>query len=414
MPEAGRDFLLPDLGEGLEDATVITWLVRVGDAVALNQPLCLVETAKAEVEVPSPYAGTVVAVGGAEGETLRVGSLLARIDPATGTGTPTALPGAVPERRPTLVGYGHDESIDRSRRSRRTPGSAASTDARPLAKPPVRLLARRLGVDLAALAPGSGASGVVTRSDVEAAARPAAPTSSLASKTTIPVRGVRLRIAEHLTTSRTRIPDASCSVVVDCHRLLAVRAGLNGRAESRGLEPAITPFSLLSYLVVQSLQASPLLNATYDDAGPSIRVHAGVHLGIGTATDRGLVVTVVRDAHAMTAHTLSTEMARLAAGARSGTLAPADLVGSTFTISNFGALGIDEGTPIINHPEAAILGVGSIRPRPHVVDVDVVARPTASLTLVFDHRVCDGAEAGHFLSDLRELIEAPELALLAP
>jgi pyruvate dehydrogenase E2 component (dihydrolipoamide acetyltransferase) len=435
MPDAGQDFLLPDLGEGLEDATIVRWLVAVGDRVALNQPLCIVETAKAEVEVPSPHAGTIVQLGGADGDTLLVGALLTRID--TGGGPADRAPPEEGQPEPTLVGYGRDEAHDRSRRRRRGAVAAeraptvvaappASTRLSALAKPPVRLLARRLGLDLTELAPGSGPRGIVTRADVEAAAarRASEPGSvadvgangDLAPSTegwdAIPVRGIRARVAERLTASRADIPDATCSVVVDCTRLLEVRAALNERAERQGAAPDVTPFSLLAHLTVHALGRTPILNSTYDADGPEIRVHRAIDLGIGTATERGLVVTVVHDAAACSAGELARRLAGLSEGARAGTLAPADLQGSTFTISNFGALGLDEGIPIINHPEAAILGVGSIRPRPHVVGSAVVARPTASLTLVFDHRVCDGVEAGGFLGDLRAFVEAPELALL--
>jgi pyruvate dehydrogenase E2 component (dihydrolipoamide acetyltransferase) len=418
MPEpAGRDFLLPDLGEGLEDATIVQWLVAPGDVVALNQPLCVVETAKTELEVPSPYAGTIVALGGDDGETLPVGALLARIDTVVDLRAATR-----PE--PTLVGYGHDEAIDRSRRSRhRRPTEALGAVAsgpgtiggagRPRAKPPIRLLARRLGVDLRTIAP-TGPGGVVTQADVERAAALSTEAPSPGADddvSIIPVRGVRARVAAHMTESRQTIPDASCRLTADFTRLLDVRAALNAHAERRGLEAVITPFALLCRLVVQTLQANPILNSSYDADAPAIRVHNHVRLGIATATDRGLVVTVVHDADHLGVHALATEMARLATGARETALAPHALQGSTFTISNLGALGLDDGVPIINAPEAAILGVGSIRRRPHVVDDEVVARDTASLTLVFDHRVCDGAEAGAFVTGLRELIEAPELAL---
>lgn len=440
-----RDFLVPDLGEGLEEATIVEWWVAPGDRVALNEVLCTVETAKAEVDIPSPFAGSVVTLGGANGETLRVGSLLARI----------AVDG--PAREPTLVGYGHDESIDRSRRQRAgpqavdvvevaeqapapaTPTPAPPTPAtpspatpspvlspsaggRPLASPPVRKLAKDLGVELAAISPGSGPGGIVTRSDVVAAsdragegaaATPAAGAPAPAAGVTlIPVTGVRARVAEHMTSSRARIPDATCSVVVDCTRLLEVRATLNAAAERRGLGTPVTPFALLCRLLVQAIGSAPVLNSTYDEDGPAIRVHEAIHLGIGTATDRGLLVTVVRDARSRSTLDLATEIARLALAARDHTIAPSDLVGSTITVSNFGALGLDEGIPVINHPEAAILGVGTIKARPHVVDGQVVARPTASITLAFDHRVADGADAGRLLTTLRDLIETPELALL--
>jgi pyruvate dehydrogenase E2 component (dihydrolipoamide acetyltransferase) len=282
------------------------------------------------------------------------------------------------------------------------------------------MLARRHNVDLASLAPGSGPGGVITRSDVDtvlstATAEPMPPLArsrTVAAGSTIAVRGVRARIAERMTSSRARIPDATCSVTADCTRLLEVRASLNEHASRLGLEPAVTPFSLLARFVVQALGANPMLNSTFDEEVPEIRIHEQVHLGIGTATERGLVVTVVRDAGRLGVHNLSSALAELSDRARTGSATPNGLQGSTFTISNFGALGLDEGIPIINHPEAAILGVGSIRPRPHVVDGAVVARPTAALTLAFDHRVCDGAEAGQFLGDLRRLIESPELALL--
>jgi 2-oxoisovalerate dehydrogenase E2 component (dihydrolipoyl transacylase) len=432
------DFAVPDLGEGLEEATIVRWLVGVGDPVELNQPLCVVETAKAEVEIPSPFAGRLLERGGAEGETLPVGTLLARIDPGeSGIGSAPAAAGAGlgnGGRTPVLVGYGVDASHDRSRRTgslvggaAAAAGSPASAGTRPLAKPPVRKLARTLGVDLAALSPGSGPGGIVTRDDVLAASAGAktvlataparhepnlTPERSRAGDETVPVRGVRARIAERMALSRSRIPDATCGVWVDCTELLAVRRRLDGAAQSAGRPPVVTPFALLCRLVVDALRSQRLLNSTFVEDGPEIRVHGSVHLGIGTATERGLVVAVARDADRRSTLDVATEIARLAEAARAGTLAPADMVGSTCTVSNFGALGLDEGIPVINHPEAAILGIGSVKERPVVVDGEVVARPTVSLTPAFDHRVCDGAEAGAFLSHLRSLVEHPDLALL--
>jgi pyruvate dehydrogenase E2 component (dihydrolipoamide acetyltransferase) len=438
MPDAVSDFMVPDLGEGLEEATIVAWEVAVGDCVELNQLICVVETAKAEVDIPSPYAGVVLELGGDAGQTLPVGDLLIRIDTSAGSGAPPPRPAVAataepePEKREsTLVGTGFDESLDRSRRGRRNgvltsgtpvaPAAPPQDPNRPLAKPPVRLLARQLGVELGPIAPGSGRGGIITRDDVHAAAEggvavpppPATPAAPVAGRD-VRVQGIRARIADKMVTSRSEIPDASCSVVADATRLLEVRRTLNEQAGHRGLEPVITPFSLLSRFVVQALQRTPMVNASWDNEGPTIRVHDAVHLGIGTATDRGLLVTVVHDAQDLAVHALSAEMARLARGAREGSLGPSELQGSTFTISNFGALGLDEGVPIINHPEAAILGVGSVKPRPHVVDGEVVARPTVSLTLAFDHRICDGAEAGRFLGDLARLVEVPETSLLLP
>ncbi|MFB6531400.1 dihydrolipoamide acetyltransferase family protein [Streptomyces sp. NPDC056399] len=462
-----REFLVPDLGEGLLDATVVAWLVAPGDTVAVNQPLCVLETAKAEVEIPSPYAGTVVERRGEPGETLPVGTPLILVDSgaptATGRGPgiaanrgpaanpdpvvnpdPAANPGAaasvVPgtavdaqgadrtgaDSGPVLVGYGTGAGAgagaDAGRRAvrrrpapRRTQSAAPTDTGRPRAKPPVRHLARTLGVDLAALGAGSGPEGTITRTDVHAAAASlttgAAGDGGSASGTrSIPVRGIRARTAAHMERARREIPDAHCSLTVDFSRLLVLR----DRLRARDAESAATPFALLLRLLTLTLREHPRLNATYVQDGPEVRTYEAVHLGIGTATPRGLVVPVVRDAQDLSTVRLARELARLADGARTGALTPRELTGSTFTVSNFGALGLDEGVPVVNHPEAAILGVGSIRPRPHVVDGDrLVVRPTAKLTCAFDHRVCDGAEAAAFLTALGALVEDPDTLLLS-
>jgi 2-oxoisovalerate dehydrogenase E2 component (dihydrolipoyl transacylase) len=372
------EFTVPDLGEGLEDATITRWQVAVGDEVALNQVLCTVETNKAEVEIPSPYAGRIVELGGAEGETLSVGAPLVRI----ASSDPVA-------RKPVLVGYGTDDAMDGSRR-------------RPRAKPPVRKLAAELHVDMASVAPGSGPDGIVTRDDVLAAVD--APRQD-----DVPVSGVRLEMARRMALSRREIPDAHASVQVDCSALLRLR----DRLAAASAEP-ITPFVLTLRLLTVALGRHPVLNSTWIDTvdGPRIHVHPTVHLGIGVAAPRGLLVPVVPDAPAKTTRELAAAVNRLVAEARAGTLKPTELQGSTFTVSNFGALGLDEGVPVINHPEAAILGIGSLKPRAVVVDGAVVARPTMTLTCAFDHRVADGAQAAAFLGELRDLIESPELALL--
>lgn len=410
MPEGDVErFLVPDLGEGLEEATIVSWSVAAGAEVALNDPLCVLETAKAEVEIPSPYAGTVTELGGAPGETLRVGTLLAAIRTA---------PQAASTRRATLVGYGVDEQLDRSRRGRRgghrPPNAPRPAEVhRPRAKPPVRRLARQLGVDLAVLAPGHGPEGSVTRAQVEAAAA-AVPTPPAGRPVDEPVTGVRARIAHRMTRSRAEIPDATCSVAVDFGEALALRAALNERLERAGARPVVTPFALACHLFVRAVVEHPVLNASYDAAGPSIRRHAAVHLGVAVATDRGLVVAVVRDAHERGAVGLAEEIDRLSAAARAGTVTPAELVGSTITVSNFGALGLDEGIPVINHPEAAILGLGAVRERPAVVDGLLAVRRVATATLAFDHRVADGADAAALLTTFRDFLEQPGLALGQP
>ena len=396
-----KEFLVPDLGEGLEDATITGWSVAAGDDVELNQTLCTVETNKAEVEIPSPYAGRIVELGGAEGETLTVGSVLVRI--ATTVTDPEPDPVAPPPssngtaRKPVLVGYGADDEMDSSRRG--------SVGERPRAKPPVRKLAAELNVDLTGVT-GSGPGGVITREDVLAAAGRSAPTPEM-----VAVRGVQAEMAHRMTLSRRQIPDAHAGVQVDCSSLIRMRDRMRDTTDH---ESPITPFVLTLRLLTIALRHHPNLNATWLDTteGPQMHLHSAVHLGFGVAAPRGLLVPVVNDAHDKTTRELATVVARLIREARAGTLKPSELQGSTFTVSNFGALGLDEGVPVINYPEAAILGMGSLKPRPVVVDGEVVVRPTMSLTCAFDHRIADGAQVAAFLTELRDLIEAPELALL--
>ena len=401
---AVKEFLVPDLGEGLEDATITGWSVAVGDDVELNQTLCTVETNKAEVEIPSPYAGRIVELGGAEGDTLPVGSVLVRIstsvaETAGAAEEPVAPPPSAngSARKPVLVGYGADDDMDTSRRG--------SVGERPRAKPPVRKLAVELNVDLSRLT-GSGPDGVITREDVLAAAGKSAATPEM-----VAVRGVRAEMAHRMTLSRRQIPDAHAGVQVDCSGLLRLRDRMR---EVAGDESPITPFVLTLRLLTIALRHHPNLNSTWVDTtdGPQIHLHSAVHLGFGVAAPRGLLVPVVDDAHEKTTRELAAVVARLIRDARAGTLKPSELQGSTFTVSNFGALGLDEGVPVINYPEAAILGMGSLKPRPVVVDGEVVVRPTMSLTCAFDHRIVDGAQVAAFLTELRGLIEVPELALL--
>jgi pyruvate dehydrogenase E2 component (dihydrolipoamide acetyltransferase) len=405
---AVKEFLVPDLGEGLEDATITAWNVAVGDEVELNQTLCTVETNKAEVEIPSPYAGRIVELGGAAGETLTVGSVLVRIatsvaETAGRAGNSAAEPVAPPPsangsgRKPVLVGYGADDDMDTSRRG--------SVGERPRAKPQVRKLAAELNVDLSRVT-GSGADGVITREDVLAAAGRSAPTPEM-----VAVRGVQAEMAHRMTLSRRQIPDAHTGLQVDCSGLIRLRDRVRDIADD---ESPITPFVLTLRLLTIALRHHPILNSTWLDTtdGPQIHLHSAVHLGFGVAAPRGLLVPVVSDAHDKTTRELAAAVARLIRDARAGTLKPSELQGSTFTVSNFGALGLDEGVPVINYPEAAILGMGSLKPRPVVVDGEVVARPTMSLTCAFDHRIVDGAAVAAFLRELRDLIEAPELALL--
>jgi 2-oxoisovalerate dehydrogenase E2 component (dihydrolipoyl transacylase) len=379
-----KDFVVPDLGEGLEEVTLSCWRVAVGDDVELNQPLCSVETAKAEVEIPSPYAGRIVELRGAEGDVLAVGSLLVRID--TMPGVTNASNGELSTRRPVLVGYGADDALDTSRR-------------RPKAKPSVRKLAADLLVDLGTVPPGP--DGLVSREAVLAAAGVGAERPGV-SYDVLPVRGVHAQMAERMTSSRSQIPDAHASVQVDCTALMRLR------------DEVISPFVLTLRFLVIALTHNKILNSTWVDGpdGPQVHSHHAIHLGFAVAAPRGLLVPVVTDAQDKTTRELAECVARLIREARAGTLKPAELAGSTFTVSNFGALGLDDGVPVINYPEAAILGMGSLKPRPMVLDDTVVVRPQMTLTCVFDHRVADGANVAQFLGELRRLIESPETALL--
>jgi 2-oxoisovalerate dehydrogenase E2 component (dihydrolipoyl transacylase) len=392
---AVREFLVPDLGEGLEDATITSWSVAVGDEVELNQTLCTVETNKAEVEIPSPYPGRIVELGGAEGETLDVGAVLVRISTSDAQTAPSH--NGSPKRKPVLVGYGADDEMDSSRRG--------SVGARPRAKPPVRKLAAELNVDLSRVA-GSGADGIITREDVLAAAGRTAPSPDM-----VTVRGVQAEMAHRMTLSRREIPDAHAGIQVDCTGLLELRDRMRDAAAE---DAPITPFVLTLRLLVIALRHHPNLNSTWVETtdGPQIHLHSAVHMGFGVAAPRGLLVPVVSDVQDKTTRELADVVSRLIRDARSGTLKPSELQGSTFTVSNFGALGLDDGVPVINYPEAAILGMGSLKPRPVVVDGQVVARPTMSLTCAFDHRIVDGAQVAAFLGELRDLLESPELALL--
>jgi 2-oxoisovalerate dehydrogenase E2 component (dihydrolipoyl transacylase) len=376
-----KAFVVPDLGEGLEEVTLTCWQVGVGDEVELNQPLCSVETAKAEVEIPSPYAGRIVEIRGAEGDVLPVGSLLARID-----SEPSATNGQSSTRKPILVGYGADDALDTSRR-------------RPKAKPGVRKLAADLLVDLNEVPPG--ADGLVSRDAVLAAAGVGAERPGV-SYDVLPVRGVHSQMAERMTLSRSTIPDAHASVQVD------------GSALMRLGDEVFSPFVLTLRLLVIALSHNKILNSTWVEGpdGAQVHSHHAIHLGFAVAAPRGLLVPVIADAQDKTTRQLAECVAQLILDARAGTLKPAELTGSTFTVSNFGALGLDDGVPVINYPEAAILGMGSLKPRPVVVDDAVIIRPQMTLTCAFDHRIADGANVAQFLVELRGLIESPETALL--
>lgn len=401
-----RDFLMPDLGEGLTEGEINRWLVAEGDLVVVDQPIAEITTEKAVVEVPTPFAGRVATLHGAEGQTITVGKPLISIEVA---GAPADTPSGN-----VLVGYGTSESAPRARRSAPpadVPASHAMV-AQPPASPLVRRRAAELGIDLSTIA-GSGPGGMVTQADLERAGgrdgapvAPATPTTVTGGKRRA-LTGVDRISAERLTRSHHETPTATAWLTADATRLLAMRSDLEASTPGK-----VTPFALILFLCVRALQRFPRLNAHFDTQSNEIVAFDSIHLGVAVQTDRGLVVAVIRDAQGKSATELSGDLSRLAGAARDGSIDAADLRGSTFTVSNFGAFGVDGGTAIINPPEAAILGVGQIATRPWVVEAAVVPRSVVELSLVFDHRVADGGVAGGFIRHVADLIEAPDEALV--
>jgi 2-oxoisovalerate dehydrogenase E2 component (dihydrolipoyl transacylase) len=418
-------FRLPDLGEGLTDAEIVEWKVAVGDTVTIDQIVVEVETAKAAVEVPVPYAGTVLRLHAAAGTALGVG------EPLITVGAATREPAAEQYREEeqagsgnVLIGYGtgHEPAPRRRRRRAGATGTgAAAADTAPVVEahaprvisPLVRRLARDHGIDLAALAP-SGPAGVVLRRDVEqavaeSAPEPPAPTPRATpdGPVRVPLRGLRKAVADKLSRSRTEIPDATTWVDVDATGLLQAKKALEAAEPGR----RVGLLALLARICVAGLRRYPELNSTVDTERREILHYDEVHLGFAAQTDRGLVVPVVRDAHRLTTVQLAAELARLTELARTGSLPPDRLTGGTFTLNNYGVFGVDGSTPIINHPEAALLGVGRIIDKPWVVDGELTVRKVTQLSFSFDHRVCDGGTAGGFLRFVADCVERPAILL---
>ncbi|GAA3548572.1 dihydrolipoamide acetyltransferase family protein [Amycolatopsis ultiminotia] len=397
-------FKLPDLGEGLTEAEIVAWHVAAGDTVAVDQTVVEVETAKASVEVPVPFAGRVATLHGAAGDVLTVGSPLITVEAAADFTEPGVV---TPEGSGNvLIGYGTGTTqTRRNRRSRsgRRPSAPATTrpsdsDRVRVVSPLVRRLARESGVDLHAL-PGTGTGGIVSRADVERAIARSA--GKPADEQRIPLRGMRKTVADKLTRSRREIPEATVWVDADATELLQLRSALNADPAA----PKIGLLALLARFTVAGLQRFPELNAHLD--GDEIVLSPVINLGFAAQTDRGLMVPVVRDAHTHTVEGLSAALAERTEQARAGRLTPAELTGGTFTVNNYGVFGVDGSAAIINHPEVAILGIGRIVDRPWIVGGEVRARKITELTLAFDHRVCDGGVAGGFLRFIADCVENP-------
>ncbi len=481
MPE----YKLPDVGEGLTEAEIVAWRVKVGDVIEVNDIVVDIETAKSIVELPSPYAGEVTALLVPEGETVPVGTPIIRIgaDSAAASGASPATPTPEAEMdidlsNPAASGGGEGESLvgrnkaDRgpTRRARRAPGAEAankqaqaafdpgtspapeleelpevsppsysaveevaqqpsrdlaSAEVRVLAKPPVRKLAKDLGVDLTTLA-GEGPQGSVTREQVQAAAASSPmveevaqqpsrnPAATGARETREPIKGVRKMMGQAMVDSAFTAPHVTEWVTLDATRTMELVERLKSHREFRDVK--VSPLLVLAKACLLAIRRTPEINSFWDEAAQEVVYKHYVNLGIAAATPRGLVVPNVKDADAMTLRELAEALGDLTATAREGKTQPADMSGGSFTITNVGVFGVDAGTPIINPGESAILCFGSITRKPWVVVEDgeehIVPRHVTTLALSFDHRHVDGEKGSRFLADVASILEDPASALL--
>ena len=433
-----QTFRLPDVGEGLTEAEILDWRVAVGDTVTVNQIIVEIETAKAAVELPSPFAGTVTALLVESGATVEVGAPIISID--DGTASAPAADAAEPAgtkigevtadgKIATLVGYvsASGPAVRRPRKpvaAQEIPADGQDEPSRvvPLAAPPVRKLAKDLGVDLGGLT-GSGEDGVITRDDVQRArTSPAvegrgfpAPADEYRAPVVadrerrVPIKGVRKATAAAMVASAYTAPHVSVFLTVDVTEMMHLRHRLRSRSEFS--EVKITPLTFAARAVCKAMERTADVNAWWDDAAQEIVFKNYVNLGIAAATPRGLVVPNVKNAHLMGLHQMAAALTELTEVARAGRTSPADMTGGTFTITNIGVLGVDTGTPIINPGESAILALGSIKDAPWVVDGELAVRKVCQLALSFDHRVIDGEQGSRFLADVGSLMAEPGLAL---
>ena len=415
-----REFLLPDIGEGLTEAEVVRWLVPEGGRVEADQPLVEVETDKAVVEIPSPYAGTVLRHGGAEGETIRVGSVLVVIG-EEGEVEASATAAAEPEpthAAPPIVGSLSEQAEVLAPAGQTTAGHGATAVK---ALPIVRKLARDMGVDLGQVG-GTGPEGRITREDVLAAAPPVTETGEPTvepvppAETAVssapasgqderrPLSRLRRTIASNMSKSWAEIPHVTTFDEVDATRLVEIRSALGARHEVK-----LPMEALVVKAVVPALEAFPEFNATLD--GDDLIVHGAHHIGIAVDTTDGLLVAVIRDAGSRAVLDIASEVQRLGEGARERSLAPEELSGQTFTVSNIGAVGGGFGTPIVPYGTTAILSVGKAQEKVVVSNGDLAIAPVMPLSLSYDHRVIDGAKGRHFMALVIENLEEPALFL---
>jgi pyruvate dehydrogenase E2 component (dihydrolipoamide acetyltransferase) len=378
---------MPDLGEGLEEGEIVEWFVAAGDTVELNQPLVEVETAKATVEIPSPFAGVVVAVHGDIGEAVPVGDVLVTFDVAA----PGSASGSAPEGNRTPSSAGAEAAAIAAA----TGGGVHAEGGSVAATPAVRKLAKTLGVDLSVLA-GSGPSGRVTAEDVQAAAGVSSPDAP-AAEATFDVERIsiaRRTIAERLTAVVREVPHVTTFRTVECSALSEVRRELG-----------VSPLPVFVKAVAETCRVHPVLHASWHGDVGEIHVPRACHVGVAADTEKGLAVPVVHGVWDLSVTQIDAEIRRLAEAARSGSLTPEQLTGGTISVSNTGSYGSEAGTPIINPGQGGVIALGVIAPRALVVDGEVVARPACTLSLSFDHRLMDGATAGRALTDLVALLQ---------
>jgi pyruvate dehydrogenase E2 component (dihydrolipoamide acetyltransferase) len=407
---ADQTFRLPDLGEGLTEAQLVAWRVEEGARVEVNAPLCDVETAKAVVVIPSPWAGTVQKLHAKPGDEVAVGAALVTI-------AAEAVPAAAEPRTAdrgdattgTLVGYGAGagpESGSR-RRARVAAASASESSADVRAAPFVRQLAKEKGVDLSRVT-GTGPGGRVTKGDVDAAvaapavAAPAATVApSIDGERRISVVGIRKAIARQMVRSVSTIPQFTEFAVFDATHLMAARE------QRKASGQPMTPLPYFIAAVVKAVRAYPLMNSSWDESRDEIIVKQPINVGIAVNTSQGLLVPVLRGADQLELGAIAEHSAGLIEGARAGTLPPGQMSGGTITVTNVGASGpVETGTPIINPPECCVVAFGAIKPRPMVVDGQVVARSGAWISISVDHRIVDGALATEFLTALVSELES--------
>lgn len=418
------DFLLPDVGEGLEEAEIVNWKVSVGQQIEVNQPMVEIESAKSLVELPSPYAGTVLEFLAKEGEIVRVGTAIIRLQIIESEQSSTKTDAG---RTEFLVGS--ISKSDESRRPRRTPrnfgGIAASPEpikavepetpaaTKPsagLASPPVRKLARDLGVDISGLV-GSGPDGAVTREDVMALADHD-KTKSLASEpvsdsreTRTPIRGVRRAMAEAMVSSAFTAPHVTEWVTVDVTASMQLLEKLRNQPEFAGIR--LSPLPLLARAMCIAAARTPEVNSFWDEKAQEVAVKHYVNLGIAAATDRGLLVPNIKNADQMRLKELTVAIADVVQAARTGKTEPAQMMGGTMSITNIGIFGIEAGTPILPPGQSSIISLGAVVERPWVVDGEIVVRSVTTLALSFDHRLIDGAQGSTFLSDIAQMLYDP-------